>query len=427
LETGEKMKAGQLYMKTMPFVLAKLALGLVTVFISVVVLAAMLGVAYAFGSFGVGCIMFFVWLGIVGILRFVIMHYIGYLIKAGHIAVMAEAVATGRVPDNQISFGKNAVKERFATSNVYFVIDKLVRVAVKQLQRVVGKVGSAFSFVPGMGQIAGLAKFFIELSLGYVDECCLGYTFFKKEQGAFKSAADGVVIYYQNWKKLLGDAAKTMAMVIVGVAFITVALVIFFAILIWVLPDPWFAGKDAWFGKEVLGLIAFFLALLIAITIKWAFMDSFVLARTMVSYMSVAPTTEITFDLYGKLCGLSAKFKELFNKGQKESEAPPTDNAGTLGQAQPAPVPTPASAPVPLPAAPVSDPVPAPEPVPTPAPVSAPAPTPAPEPVSAPAPTPTPAPVQAATAEEKPAFCNECGAKIKRGVKFCNECGAKQG
>ena len=32
------------------------------------------------------------------------------------------------------------------------------------------------------------------------------------------------------------------------------------------------------------------------------------------SYMQVAPDTKITFNIYNTLCGLSAKFRELFNK-----------------------------------------------------------------------------------------------------------------
>ncbi|GHU79624.1 hypothetical protein FACS1894191_2850 [Clostridia bacterium] len=48
------------------------------------------------------------------------MHYIGYMLKAGHIAVITEAVVTGQVPSDQIAYGKQRVTERFATSNVYF-------------------------------------------------------------------------------------------------------------------------------------------------------------------------------------------------------------------------------------------------------------------------------------------------------------------
>jgi hypothetical protein len=360
------MKAGELYSKTMPFVWAKLLLGLITVIVSAVLFGILMGLAWLFNSDGVTGIMILIWLGAVGVVRFVIMHYFGYLVKAGHIAVMAEAVTTGRVPANQVSYGKQMVIERFATSNIYFAVDKLVSGAVKQIQRGIGKLGNALDFVPGMKQVAGLAQFFVELSLGYVDECCLGYTFYKKEQGAFKSAADGVVIYAQNWKTLLGSAGKTMAMVLLGMAGITLALFIVLGLLFRIFAWP--------------GWVAFAIALLIALAVKFAFMDSFILARTMAAYMSIAPTTVITFDLYSKLCGLSAKFKELFNKGRQEepAPAPQTAYAGANG-------------------------------------------------FSAQQGAPTPMSVQGAAqdaTEEKPAFCGQCGAKNKRGTKFCGSCGA---
>jgi hypothetical protein len=202
--------------------------------------------------------------------------------------------------------------------------------------------------------------------LGYVDECCLGYTFYKREQGAFKSAADAVVIYAQNWKKLLGSAAKTMAMVIIGVVVITLGLFLVFGLMFWALKGP--LHLPDW-----VGVVAFLLALLIAVAVKYAFMDSFILARTMVAYMEDAPTTAIQFDLYGKLCNMSAKFKELWNKGQKEEPG-----------AQPVQQPAYATA------------------------GDAPA-------IAGPPPAP---------AEEKPAFCGQCGAKNKHGAKFCGTCGA---
>ena len=41
-------------------------------------------------------------------------------------------------------------------------------------------------------------------------------------------------------------------------------------------------------------------------------------------------TTQITFDFYGKLYGLSAKFKELFQKGREEA---PEQSDGVLADA----------------------------------------------------------------------------------------------
>ena len=163
-----------------------------------------------------------------------------------------------------------------------------------------------------------LVQYFVELSLGYIGECCLGYTFYKKEQNAFKSAADGVVIYAQNWKSLLGNAAKTMGMVIVSIAAITLVLFLVLGLLFRVFAWP--------------GWVAFALALLIALAIKFAFIDSFILTRTMVAYMGVAPATIISYDLYGSLSGLSPKFKELWNKGQQEEPTPQPNYAGSGGQ-----------------------------------------------------------------------------------------------
>jgi hypothetical protein len=311
------MKAGEIFSKTMPFVWAKLLLGLAVVLISAVLFGIFMGIALLFHSAEATVFIVVIWLAAVGVVRFFLMHYVGYMVKAGHIAVIAEAVTTGGVPANQVAYGKQRVLERFAASNVYFAVDKLVSGAVKQIQRGVGKLGHALNFIPGMGTITGLAQFFVELSLGYIDECCLGYTFYKKEQGAFKSAADGVVIYAQNWKTLLGSAAKTMAMVVLGLLGITLALFAVLGLLFRLFAWP--------------GWVAFVIALLVAMAIKFAFIDSFILVRTMVSYMGVAPATEITFDLYGKLSGISSKFKKLWSKGKRSirHSSPPMPERGT--------------------------------------------------------------------------------------------------
>ena len=303
------MKPGDLFKKTMPFCMAKLALGGAMVLISVILLAILMGLGWLFGEGGmlVGLV---IWLGAIGVIRFAIMHYFGYLVKAGHVAVLAEAVTTGEVPANQVQFGKNSVKERFATANIYFAVDKLVSGAVKQIQRKIGQLENALSFIPGMDKIGSLAKFYVELSLGYIDECCLGYTVYRKDQGAFHSACDGVVIYAQNIGKLLKSSAMTMLKVllllavIVLVAFVPVGII--FKILNW---SP---------------LAAFLLALLIAWVVKFALVDSFILCQTMSAYMTAAQNTQITFDLYGMLSGISSDFKKLWEEGKKEA---PQQNA----------------------------------------------------------------------------------------------------
>jgi hypothetical protein len=301
----------------MPFCMAKLMLGIVTALISAVILAVLMGIAWLFGSEGVTGIMLIIWASATGFVRFALMYYAGYLVKAGHIAVIAEAAVTGRIPDDQVAYGKRMVTERFMTSNVYFALDKLVGAAVKQLQGYLQKAGNTLDFVPGVDTLVKAGKLFIDISLGYIDECCLGYTFYRRDQGAFKSAADGVVIYAQNWKKLLKDAAKTTLIVIVSL--IAVALIVFVVLGLFC----------KLFGLP--GYIAFLIACVVALAVKFAFIDSYILVKTMVSYMEVAPGAVISFDLYGKLSAVSSKFKELYEKGKNEVFRPaPADAAESV-------------------------------------------------------------------------------------------------
>ncbi len=387
------MTAKQLFSKTMPFVWAKLALGAITVLISVVLLAILMGLGWLFGDSAM-LITFCIWVGAVGVIRFALMHYLGYLVKAGHIAVIAEACFTGQIPADQVNYGKTMVQQRFATSNIYFAVDNLVTGAVKQIQKGIGKVGDVLDFIPGMEAVTNVAQFFVSISLGYIDECCLGWTFYNKQQDAFKSAADGVVIYAQNWKVLLKNAAKTMLKVLLGT--VVIALIIF-------VPIGLIFKLLKWSG-----LIAFLLACLIAWVVKFAVMDSYIMIQMMASYMNVAPQTQITFDLYSKLSGLSKDFKELWKKGQEVGPEPAYAGAGaetTYNETAAAPdTQPPQNAQIPQQ-------------------------NPMPQNTQTALKTPIVQNTQAAPAAHnnsaKSIFCGQCGTKNDSGTRFCGNCGAK--
>lgn len=88
-------------------------------------------------------------------------------------------------------------------------------------------------------------------------------------------------------------------------------------------------------------------------------------------YMEVAPTTQITFDLYSKLSELSYRFKELFNKGQQEQLTPAYAASTTSGTTST------------ISAQPTSQ------------------------------------------SARKSIFCGQCGAKNESGIRFCDSCGTK--
>jgi hypothetical protein len=230
-------------------------------------------------------------------------RYAGYLLKAGHIAVVSEALAKGFVPEKQIAFGKQAVLERFGTTHAYFALDVLVDSAVDQLCKAVSKVGEAFENMPGVAAVSGMAQLFLRIALGHVDECCLALTFYRKSGNAFKDAADSVVLYFQNWKSLLKNAGVATLVCCALYGVLGILSLIVFACLV----DMDETGMPAAFAG-----VFFFLA------VKASFIDSWVMIKMVVGFFDRAKDTEPAADLYGKLADLSCKFKELW---QTESSA----------------------------------------------------------------------------------------------------------
>lgn len=290
------MKAKDIWLGTMKFSWIKLGVGLAFDLISFILLILFCGVGALAGALGayIGLI---IWgITVSGVYHFVSM-YAGYMIKSAHIACIAVAAKEGKLPDNMIETGKQMVKERFVSTNVYIGVDKLVSGAVRQLQKAVGKVGNMLDFVPGMENIVEVLQKFIGIFLGYVDECCLGYTFINQDQSAWKCACDGVCIYFQNIKTFLKEAVKITLIVTLSTAFV-------FFVAAWIA-----IGLVKLF--HVPSIAALFVACMFAYTIKTAFVDSYIMCQMLVKFLQTAPQTEISFDLYGKLCGLSSKFREM--------------------------------------------------------------------------------------------------------------------
>lgn len=183
------------------------------------------------------------------------------------------------------------------------IIDRLVSKAVRQIQKVTGKVGDVLGDVPGMEKFISILNTFISIFLGFIDECCLGYAFYKTDEPVAKVAADGISIYVKNWKELLKGAAKTTLIVVVARTVICVAFAMFFCFVF------------AIFNGSI--FIAIVLAFLFTRVVDSSIIHSYAMTAIMSSYMQVAPTTELEGTLYDKLCQCSASFRELFEKGRQ--------------------------------------------------------------------------------------------------------------
>ncbi|MDE5589376.1 MAG: hypothetical protein K2J60_09630 [Acetatifactor sp.] len=301
------MKANDVFKQTMNFVWMKLALGGCAIAVSIVLGLILLGLSSMDDSGVVGMYALMIWMALSLAALGISQYYAGYLIKAGHIAVVTCLLTTGSLPENSFEYGKEIVKKKFATAAAYFAVDRLVSGAVKQINGGLDIVGNVLGKIPGMDSLVSFAKSFVNIALGNVDECCLAYTFYNEEQSAFKSAADGVVIYFQNWKTILKNALKTA---LITLLLSSVAWLLLLGVTIAILSATGMPGFNVFF-------VAVILAMMIVLIVKSSVMDSYTMVCMVCSYMQVAPDTEITFDLYDKLCKLSSKFKNLFQKAEQ--------------------------------------------------------------------------------------------------------------
>lgn len=309
------MNAMQIFKKTMKFVWIRLGTNIAISIGAILWTVMWLAIAAACNNTIVSILAFVAVCSLFKIVGLVKM-YAGYMVKSAHIAVVANAFQTGNIPDNMVEFGKERVKQKFAQANAYILLDKLVAGSIRQINRTVNKAFEWLTRIIPQAEILGnVIQKFTEMSLTYVDECCLCYTFMNDNQSAFKSAADGVVIYFQNWKGLLKHSAKSTGIVLV-IELICIGLIYGVVMTL--------AGTTTSMGW----ILAIVVAFCIVFSLRDAFLNSYMMIYTMENFMKEVNKGVISHDLYGKLCDMSAKFRDLVGRAGVNINQPAYAAAG---------------------------------------------------------------------------------------------------
>lgn len=311
------MKPSAIVAKTMPFMLIRLAAYLVF-FLGVCLYAAIvIGLANLLKPDGLGALLFLAVFGGGGWgLYRLVREYINYMIKAAHVAVIAELAVNGTVPDGfgMYSWGVERVKKQFVAANVLFGLDRLVAGAVRQIQRTLGNIASFLSFIPGVKGLTDLLNLFVDIILNYVDECILAMVFLKREENVWKTAADAIVLYVENWKTVLKTGGKLLVFIL---AFVILGVALFYGLFSGI-----FAGGESGTGT----FIALAVTVVFALTLKWAIVDGIVMVYMVSNYLQAAWGQQPSYDLYGKVEGMSRKFGEILGKAREGMASP---SAGT--------------------------------------------------------------------------------------------------
>lgn len=299
-------RAVSIVIKTLPISAVRLGALFVFWIIALVYLAIIGGIAWLAGQALplAGIIIFLVGIGGVGFLYKLARDYVLYMIKAAHIAVIAEIIHKGSdmpVMISQLSYGKDQVKKRFGEASVMFAVDKIISGIINVFTSAVYRFTS---FLPGNAgrNIASIINRVIKFSLNYIDEAILARTFWLDSGSVWANAKDGIILYGMVWKPLLMNAIALMVLSYVPFAVAVILLVAPVGGAIWYLTSSTIGG---W---VVIAL------LILAYLIKVAIGDAFAMAAIIASYHDEIQGLEPSPEVSAKLEGISSKFRELKDK-----------------------------------------------------------------------------------------------------------------
>ena len=299
-------QALNLMRKTMPFILFRAVVYFGIAVAYVVVTGVGAGVGYGIGNFGDADFQgsATLWGGGIGLgltagVIYFLREYILYVVKAGHIAVMVELMDGGQLPSGtgQIAYAKTIVSERFGQSSILFGVDQLIKGVLKGITGLVQGILTIIP-IPGISQIMSVIRAFLKVSVGLMDEVILAHAMRTKAENPWLSAREALVLYGQNAKPIMINAAWLTAIIYLLSFAVFLLMLAPAAALVYLIPGAWSAG----------GVV---FALIFAWAIKAALIEPFAIACMLQVYFKVTAGQTPNPEWMGKIEESSDKFRKM--------------------------------------------------------------------------------------------------------------------
>ena len=207
----------QVYKKTLSFSLIGFLVDLL-VFVGFIAICA-LGFIIADKAFDKGLIGLALGFVVAIVFSILMNIFVSNVLKAGHIAMITRGVTEDALPENVLSEGKKAVKERFATITAFIFITRAIKNIFRQIGRIVTKVGTAVGGETG-GNIASIINSAVQVLLGYLCDCCLGWVFYRKDKNAARATCEGAAIFFKHGKTLFKNIVRIFGLGLLSLAII---------------------------------------------------------------------------------------------------------------------------------------------------------------------------------------------------------------
>lgn len=295
-----------LMMRTLPFVLLRAAVYFGITLAYILATSTGVGIGWGVGAFGDddfraasmawGGIAGF---GLTGAVIYWLREYILYIVKAGHVAVLVELIDGKPLPQGrgQITHATAVVKERFGQASLLFALDQLVKGVIRAVTGLARGILTILP-IPYVRQLMGVVQAFLRMAVGFIDEVILAHAIRTRSTDAWGSAREALVLYGQNWKVMLRNAAW-LTLITYGLA-----LLVFFvmltpaAALVHAMPGAWSAG-------------GFVFALLLAWSVKAAFLEPFAVICLMQVYFRTTDGQRPDPEWEARLDQMSSHFRKL--------------------------------------------------------------------------------------------------------------------
>lgn len=304
-----------LLMRTMPFLLLRIAvyIGITIAYVLAVGIGGGIGLLFGKigGNTGGGA-------GIGGLIGFIVIsgilfwarQYLLYLVKAGHIAVLVELLDGRQIPSGsgQIGYATNIVKQHFASSSMLFGLHQLLRGILNVFNRLTISIASWLP-IPGLDMLVKLVDTVINTSLGHLDQVILAQILRKHTDNPWAVARDSVVLYAQNYKGVLKNAVF-LTLIVWGLT-----------LLLWIGVAAPIAALIGLFHVQA-GVWTFVLAFIAALSIKAALIDPFATVALIQVYDKVTAGQTPNPQWSAKLESISGKFRSLVERAQQGPTPP---------------------------------------------------------------------------------------------------------
>ncbi|WP_237151790.1 hypothetical protein [Oryzibacter oryziterrae] len=296
-----------LMVRTMPFILTRMAIYFGITFAYIVATGIGAAIGYGIGHVGSDPAAFGFWGGAAGFVFvsigvYWIREYILYIVKAGHIAVLVKLMDGETLPDGQgqVAYAKTVVTERFGEASVLFALDQLIKGVIGAITGLIGGIAS-FIPIPGLDGLVRFVNAVIRMSMTYVDEVVLAYNIRIGSTNPWETSCDGLVLYAQNAKTIVKNAIWLTIFLYIFAGLVFVLILGPMAALFYLFPGD----ASVW-------------AVLAAIVFAWAFkaavLEPFAIACLMEVYFKAieGQTPDPLWDR--RLSDASAKFRDLKDK-----------------------------------------------------------------------------------------------------------------